>query len=425
MAKFLEYQGKEWLAKGGMPVPKGRVANSPEEAEEVARWIGGPVAVKGQVQAGGRGKAGIVKLADTPEQAKALAKEILAKTVKGLPVKQVLVEEKLDIKQEFYCSFVINNAREARSPMIMFSAEGGMDIESVGEDLLFKMNLDPMYGLQSYDAVDLCAKAGIAPENLSKFAAFLTKLSAIYKKYDCQMLEINPFVMTGNGNLYCADCKMEIDNSAVYRHPEFGIEIARDLPGETTELDIIGWAIEETDSRGTGFLMNMMYDEVSPGYVGYHPIGGGSAMMGLDALNAVGLKPANYADTSGNPVAAKIYRVAKATLLQPNIEGYLLGGFMMANQEQWHHAHAIVKVLREVLPKKPGLPCVLLLCGNREVESLEIMRKGLADLMTPDGPGKRIEIYGREYVTDTKFIGGRLLALSKEYSAEKKSQKVG
>ena len=147
--------------------------------------------------------------------------------------------------------------------------------------------------------------------------------------------------------------------------------------------------------------------------------------MGLDALNAVDLKPANYADTSGNPVAAKIYRVAKATLLQPNIEGYLLGGFMMANQEQWHHAHAMVKVLREVLPKKPGLPCVLLLCGNREVESLEIMRKGLADLMTPDGPGKRIEIYGREYVTDTKFIGGRLLALSKEYSAEKKSQKVG
>ena len=101
MAKFLEYLGKEWLAKGGLSVPKGRVASSPAEAEEVARWIGGPVAVKGQVQAGGRGKAGIIKLADTPEQAKALAAEILAKTVKGLPVKQVLVEEKIDIKKEF------------------------------------------------------------------------------------------------------------------------------------------------------------------------------------------------------------------------------------------------------------------------------------------------------------------------------------
>ena len=425
MAKFLEYQGKEWLAKGGMPVPKGRVASSPEEAEEAARWIGGPVAVKGQVQAGGRGKAGIVKLADTPEEARALAEEILAKTVKGLPVEKVLIEEKLDIRKEYYCSFVINNAREARCPMLMFSTEGGMDIESVDESLLFRLNIDPQYGLQSYDAIDVCTQAGIAPADLSKFASFLTKLSKLYKKYDCQTLEINPFVMTGDGSLYCADCKMEIDNSAVFRHPDFGIKIARDLPGQPTDLDVIGWGIEETDARGTGFLMNMGYDEVSPGYVGYHPIGGGSAMMGLDALNAVGLKAANYADTSGNPVAAKIYRVAKATLSQPNIEGYLLGGFMMANQEQWHHAHALVKVLREMLPKKPGFPCVLLLCGNREDVSLEILRTGLADMMTPDGIGRRIEIYGREHVTDTKFIGERLLALCKEYSAEKTSQKAG
>lgn len=425
MAKFLEYQGKEWLAKGGLPVPKGRVASSPEEAEEAARWIGGPVAVKGQVQAGGRGKAGIVTLADTPEEARALAGEILSKTVKGLPVRKVLVEEKLDIKKEFYCSFVVNNARDARCPMLMFSTEGGMDIESVDESLIFRLNVDPIFGLKTYDAMDLCTQAGIAPGDLSKIASFLCKLSAAYKRCDCQMLEINPFVMTGDGSLYCADCKMEIDNSAVFRHPEFGIKIARDLPGQPTDLDVIGWGIEETDARGTGFLMNMGYDEVSPAYVGYHPIGGGSAMMGLDALNAVGLKPANYADTSGNPVAAKIYRVAKAILSQPNIEGYLLGGFMMANQEQWHHAHALVKVLREMLPKKPGLPCVLLLCGNREDESLEILRAGLADIMTPDGPGSRIEIYGREHVTDTQFIGQRLLTLCKEYSAGKSSRKAG
>ncbi|MDA8441066.1 MAG: acetate--CoA ligase family protein [Peptococcaceae bacterium] len=423
MAKFLEYQGKEWLRKAGLPVPQGRVASSPEEAKKIAEEIGKAVAVKGQVQAGGRGKAGIVKLVNTPDEAAAVATEIFAKDVMGVPVKQVLIEEKLDIKKEYYCSFVVNGAREARSPMLMFSTEGGMDIESVPEELLFKVNINPINGLQIYDAVDLCARAGIPAQDLSKFASFLTKLSQAYKKYDCQTLEINPFIMTGSGNLVCADCKMEIDNSSVGRHPEFGISIARDLPGAPTELDLIGWSIEETDARGTGFLMNMGYDEVSPGYIGYHPIGGGSAMMGLDALNQVGLKPANYADTSGNPVGSKIYRVAKCVLSQPNIDGYLLGGFMMANQEQWHHAHAIVKVLREVLPtQKPGLPCVLLLCGNREDESLEILRTGLADLMTPDGPGKRIEIYGKEYVTDTKFIGQRLLALSKEYRAEKESQ---
>lgn len=317
---------------------------------------------------------------------------------------------------------MINNSREARSPMVMFSTEGGMDIESVPEELLIKVNVDPIKGLQTYDAIDLAVKAGIQAKDLTKFASFFTRLSQTFKKYDCQTLEINPFIMTGKGDLICADCKMEIDNSAVGRHPEFGIKIARDLPGEPTELDIIGWSIEETDARGTGFLMNMGYDEVSPGYIGYHPIGGGSAMMGLDALNQVGLKPANFADTSGNPVGSKIYRVAKCVLSQPNIDGYVLGGFMMANQEQWHHANAMVKVLREELPKKPGLPCVLLLCGNREDESLEILRKGLADLITPDGPGKRVEVYGKEHVTDTKFIGERLLALSKDYRAEKEAQ---
>ncbi|NLW07087.1 MAG: succinyl-CoA synthetase subunit beta, partial [Clostridia bacterium] len=250
---------------------------------------------------------------------------------------------------------------------------------------------------------------------LSLFANFMVKLWHAYKKYDCFTLEINPLVMTEDGKLLAADCKMDVDNSSVYRHPEMGIEIARDLGHEPTELDIIGWGIEKTDLRGSGFVMSMGFDEKSPGYIGYHPIGGGSAMMGMDALNNVNLKPANYADTSGNPVASKIYRVAKVVLSQPNIDGYLLGGFMMANQEQWHHAHAVVKALREILPKKPGLPCVLLLCGNKEKESLEILREGLSNV---EG-ATRVEIYGREHVTDTKFIGERMLALAKEYRAEK------
>ena len=177
------------------------------------------------------------------------------------------------------------------------------------------------------------------------------------------------------------------------------------------DLDFIGWGIEEFDQRGSGFLMSMGFDEQSPGYIGYHPIGGGSAMLGMDGLTRVGLRVANYADTSGNPVASKIYRVARVVLSQPGIEGYLLGGFMMANQEQWHHAHAIVKALREVLPTRPGLPCLLLLCGNKEEESLAILREGLANLPG----GERIEIYGREYVTDTEFIAQRMLHMVQEY----------
>lgn len=127
-----------------MPVPNGRAASTPEEAGKIAEELGKSVAIKGQVQAGGRGKAGIVKLVNTPAEAEAAAREILSKNVKGLPIRQVLVEEKLDIKKEFYCSLVVNGSKEARSPMLMFSTEGGMDIESVPEELLFKLNIDPI-----------------------------------------------------------------------------------------------------------------------------------------------------------------------------------------------------------------------------------------------------------------------------------------
>ncbi|KYH33884.1 ATP-grasp domain-containing protein [Neomoorella mulderi] len=416
MAKLLEYQGKEWLRKAGIPVPVGRAASSPEEAEQIAVEIGKPVAVKAQVQAGGRGKSGAVKLVDTPAEARAAAASILGTVIKGYPVRKVLVEEKLAIAREFYVTIIVNSARNARCPMMMFSTEGGMDIESVPEEKIFKLLISPLNGLEIYDAVDMLVKAGIPNDQLMTFANVLVKLWNAYKKYDCFTLEINPLVLTANGELVAADCKMEVDNSSVYRHPEMGIEIARDFPHEPTELDRIGWGIEKTDTRGSGFVMSMGFDEKSPGYIGYHPIGGGSAMMGMDALNKVNLKPANYADTSGNPVASKVYRVAKVVLSQPNIDGYLLGGFMMANQEQWHHAHAVVKALREVLPKKPGLPCVLLLCGNKEEESLAILREGLSNV---EG-ATRVEIYGREHVTDTDFIGQRLLALVKEYQAEKR-----
>jgi len=206
---------------------------------------------------------------------------------------------------------------------------------------------------------------------------------------------------------------MAIDDSSTFRHPEMGIAIPREFPWEPSDFDMVGWGIEETDFRGSGFVMKMTLDETSPGYIGFHAIGGGAAMIGMDALSRVGLKPANFADTSGNPVASKVYRVAKVVLSQPNIEGYLLAGFLIANQEQWHHAHALVKVLKEELPKRPGFPCVLLLAGNKEEESLQILREGLKDV-----PG-RIEIYGSEHVEDSDFIGTRMLELVKQYRKEK------
>lgn len=412
MARFFEYQGKGFLKDAGIAIPTGEVASTAEEAYEVATRVGKPVVVKAQVWAGGRGKAGAIKFADTPEETKKAASLILGSQVKGFPVRKVLVEEKLNIEKEYYVSVIPDSSWNSRTPVVIFSTEGGMDIEGVPEDKIFRAKIDYLKGFPFYDALDLASRAGIPNELLREMAGVLSKVVAVFKKQDCNILEINPLILTQDGKVIAGDCRMAIDDNSTFRHPEMGIDIPREFPWEPSDFDIVGWGIEETDFRGSGFVMKMTLDETSPGYIGFHAIGGGAAMIGMDALSRVALKPANFADTSGNPVASKIYRVAKVILSQPNIEGYLLAGFLIANQEQWHHAHALVKALREELPKRPGLPCILLLAGNKEKESLQILREGLKDM-----PGC-IEIYGSERVEDSDFIGQRMLELVKQYRKE-------
>jgi len=415
MAKFLEYQGKEYFKKAGIPVPAGEAVDTVEAAIAAAEKIGKPVVVKAQVLAGGRGKAGGVKLVSTPEEAGQAAGEILGMDIKGLTVKQVLVEEQLAIKQEFYAGLIINSAQEVRGPVLMFSPEGGMDIESVPEDKIATLNVDVIKGLMIHDTLDMCVSMGVTGGALRPLADVVLKLYNAFRSNDCRALEINPLVLTEDGKVYAADCRMEADDQAVFRHPEFGIKIGREFLKEPTELDLMGWSYEASDFRGTSYIAEMASPEevAEGGYVGYHGIGGGAAMLGMDALNKVGLKVADYADTSGNPTASKVYRTVKLILSQPGIEGYFLSGFMMANQEQWHHAHGLVKALREELPKRPGFPVVLLLCGNKEAESQQILKEGLAGL------DARVEIYDREHVYDATFIGGRVRALVDEYRKDK------
>ncbi|MBW1960627.1 MAG: acetate--CoA ligase family protein [Deltaproteobacteria bacterium] len=414
MAKFFEYQGKALFKKAGIPIPQGEAVKTPEEARAAAEKIAKPVVVKAQVWAGGRGKAGAVKFADTPEEARQAASEILGMEVKGLQVKEVLVEEKLNIDQEFYAGVIINSARDVRAPVLMFSPEGGMEIESVPEEKIAMMNVDVMRGLRPYDTLNMVRSMGLKGGSLRQLADITYKLFGVFRAYDCRTVEINPLVLTKEGKAIAADCRFQVDDQAIFRHPELGVKIGREFVKEPTEFDLIAWKFEEADFRGTSYVAEMAPPEElkKGGYVGYHGIGGGAAIMGVDALSKVGLKVADYADTSGNPTASKVYRVVKLILSQPGIEGYFLAGFMMANQEQWHHAHGIVKALREELPKRPGFPVVLLLCGNKEKESQQILKEGLADL-----PG-RIEIYDREHVYDAKFLASRFKALVDEYRAE-------
>jgi succinyl-CoA synthetase beta subunit len=412
MARLYEYQGKQILKEAKVAIPKGEVATTPEEAAKAAEKIGKPVAVKAQIWAGGRGKAGGIKFAENPAEAQTVAKNLLGSEIKALTVEKVLVEEKLEIEKEYYVGVIIDPSMNARCPVVMFSTEGGMDIEAVPAEKIAQMNVDVLRGFRLYDALNLAVQLQVPTKILPAIGQAIMGLYQTFKNYNCRIAEINPLVLTKDGKLIAGDCRIAIDDSSVYRHPEFGIDVAREAPTPPTELDKIAWWIEEGDLRGTCYIAQMVSEIKGPNYVGYHGLGGGGAILGVDALTREGLKIANYADTSGNPTAAKVYRAAKVIFSQPGIEAYFLGGFMYANQEQWHHAHGIVKALREEMPKRPGFPCVLLLCGNTEEESLNILHEGLKGL-----PG-RIEIYGGDKVYETEFLAKRVKALIIEYRQE-------
>ena len=270
MAKFFEYQGKAFFKQAGIPIPAGEAVKTPEAAKAAAQKIGKAVVIKAQVWSGGRGKSGAVKFADTPDQAQKAAAEILGMKVKGLEVKEVLVEEKLDIAQEFYAGVIINSAQDVRGPVLMFSPEGGMEIESVPADKIAMLNVDVIKGLMPYDTLNMALSMGVKGAALRPVADIIFKLFKTFQKYDCRSLEINPLVITKQGKVIAADCRMAVDDQALFRHPELGIKIGREFLKEATEFDLMGWSFEESDFRGTSYVAEMASPEEvkKGGYVG-------------------------------------------------------------------------------------------------------------------------------------------------------------
>ena len=418
MARIYEYQGKQLLKTVGISIPQGRMVSIPEEAKKVAKEIGRPVAIKAQVWATGRFKAGGIQFAETPEEAERVTEKLLKSKIKGLAVEKVLVEERLNVDKEFYIGVIVDNSYKVKAPVLVFSTEGGVDVEEVASrnpERVARLIVRYRRGVEISDAKLLLSKVHLDSNEISKAVCGLYE---VFKRYDARVAEINPLVSTKDGRVYAADCRITLDDNSIFRHPEFGIEVPRDMEREPTELEKLAWMIEEGDFRGTGYFTQMVPEIEREGYVGFHGIGGGGAMLGASALITRGLKIANYADTSGDPPASKVYRVIKAILSQP-IDGYILMGACLANQEQWHHAHGIVKILKEELEDRPGFPVLLLIAGNKERETHEILRNGLKDLPI------RWEIYGRDYIYQTEFIADRFKVLLDEYLQEKHKKRKG
>ena len=405
MARLYEFQGKKLLESCGILIPEGGVAQTPDQARRIAEQIGKPVVLKAQVWVTGRAAIGGIKFADTPNQAEDEAGGLLGMKVKNFTVDHVLVEEKLSIKNEFFAGIVINDAD--KSPDIIFSSIGGSGIEDIAKAYPQKISrapIDIVTGLRDFEARRLIRKTGIKGKLQVKLAGVLTKLYKTAKKYDARSAEINPLVLTEEGRVYAVDCHMTIDDYAVYRHPELGIEVAREFDRPPTELEKIAYKVEESDHRGTFYFLQMAEDiSQEEKYIGFNGAGGGGSMMSMDAVLNKEFKLANYCDTSGNPSASKVYRAAMIILSQPNVKGYFASGSGVASQEQYHSARGLVKAFLE---ENLEIPAVIRLGGNFEEKAIEILHSYLKNI-----PGK-VEGYGRK--NSPEFCADRLEKLIAE-----------
>jgi succinyl-CoA synthetase beta subunit len=309
---LFEYQGKELLRRFEVPVPEGRVARSPEEASEAARKLGGKVVVKAQVQVGGRGKAGGIKLAETPDEARDVASKILGLDIKGHTVKRVLVERAGDIKAEYYCSFLLD--RSHRNFLGMMSAKGGIDIEEVAAtdpDAIARVHIDPLLGISDFHARKLVFGAKLDPEARRDAIALLPKLYRAFVELDASLVEVNPLVLTGEGRVVALDAKVSLDDSAAYRHSFFDeLKAAHEIPEQE----------RVAKEKGLNFIK-------LDGDVGIIGNGAGLVMSTLDVVKAAGGEPANFLDVGGGAGADVLSSGLEVITSNPEVRSVLVNIF--------------------------------------------------------------------------------------------------
>jgi succinyl-CoA synthetase beta subunit len=379
MARLHEYQGKAILAANGFKIPRGRAASTADEAVVAAGELGGEVVIKIQAWTTGRAGIGGVAFAKKPDDVRVHAARMLAMKVGQFPVEAVLVEEKIDIEREFFLSFAIDDA--ARAPVIIFAAGGGSGIEERAASTR-RIDCDVNQGPLDSAVGEAVASCGLSPAHAAKLAESIQKLFAAARSVEARSLEINPLVLTKDGQFVAADCRITIDDYAVVRHPELGVEIAREFDHPPTPLERVAYAVEQSDHRGTFYFAQLatIAAKDSKGLVGFHGAGGGGSMMSMDAIVNAGFTIANFTDTSGNPSASKVYRASRIILAQPDLVGYFGSGSGVASQEQYWSAYGLAKAFWEL---DLDIPAVIRLGGNTEDRAVDILRRMSGLLRAP------------------------------------------
>jgi len=371
--KIHEYQAKELLAKYGVPIPKGRVATTPEEAAEITTELGGKAIVKAQVHAGGRGKAGGIKVVSSAEEAAQATKDLIGTTLvtfqtgpEGAPVGSVLVEELVDVETELYVGMAIDGATEG--VVAIASSAGGMEIEEVTEttpEKLLRVSIDPVLGLQPFQGRRIAYGLGVDDSLVRPISALMDSIYKVFEESDCSLVEINPLGITTDGRVLAMDAKLNIDDDAVFRHRD--LQPLRD----TDQEDVL-----EVEARES----SINYVKLD-GDIGCIVNGAGLAMATMDVTHSAGAAPANFLDIGGGADEAKVAKALSIVLSDPDVKTVLVnlfGGILRCDVA----ARGFLQAAEEAPDAMK--PMIVRMLGTNSDEGREIMANSGLDVVLVD-----------------------------------------
>jgi succinyl-CoA synthetase beta subunit len=351
---LLEYQGKQVFARHGVPVPSGRHAQTADEAAAAADDIGYPCVIKAQVQIGGRGKAGGIKVAQNRNEALEHAQAILGMDIRGLTVHELWVEGASEIASEYYASVVFD--RSAKAPLVMLSTKGGMDIEEVADsdpDAIARLHVDPLLGFQEFHGRRLAFEAAVDPDVVRPVGAMLTKLYEVFTKEEATLVEVNPLIVTPERDVKALDAKVTLDDNALFRHPD-NAEL-RDPSAEDPQERM-------AKERGLTFVK-------LDGNIGILGNGAGLVMSTLDVVAQAGGSPANFLDAGGGSKAEAITSAVEVILSNPSVKAVLFnifGGITRCDEV----ARGLIEAFNQI---NPTVPFVVRLDGTNDVEGRQLL----------------------------------------------------
>lgn len=375
MGRILENHSKQLIRQAGVHAPNSEAVTTAEQAAAAFDRLGGPVVLKALVPIGKRGKAGLIRFAQTAEGAAREAGELLTSTASGFAVESVLVEEKVDIAAEWYVSITIDKAR--RAPVIIASTAGGVDVEQLSREApqkVLRRHIDPVLGLRDFQAKEIWNELGVGGPLLARASAILVNLYRAFERYDAYMLEINPLAVTPEGQVVAAACVMSVDDAAMYRHPELrdvvqmGSERAW-RPLTENEKKMV--EVNEADPyRGTA-----RYTEMDGGDIGFLCGGGGGSLLSFDALIGFGGHPANYTEVGGNPSEEKVFGLTRGILGKPGVKGLFVAHNITNNTQVDVLARGIVRALADLGVDLASFPVVVREAGVNDAAAKVIFTK--------------------------------------------------